>query len=81
MDARAVQGDPGRPTGGVEALPLPGGRVEPAERGDDVLGGLEDPGDHRRVGHERAVDHAIGVGGQQCIDVAGRRDPDRAAPD
>ena len=54
----------------VELLPLLRWRVEPAERGDDVLARLEDGGHHRRVREDRAVEDAVGVGGQQRVDVA-----------
>ena len=57
VDARAVQGDAGRPAHRVELGPLVARRVEPAERRDQVLARLEDPGDHvygrRRSGCRR----------------------------
>ena len=63
------------------ARPLVVGRVEPAERGHDVLARLEDAGDDRRVGEQRAVDHAVGVDGEQRLDVGGGGDADRVAAD
>ena len=71
VDPGAVQGHAGLLGDGVELLALLGRRVEPAERGDHVLARLEDGGHHRRVGEDRAVEDAVGLGGQQGVDVAG----------
>ena len=48
VDTRAVQGDAGTPAHRVELGPLLAGRVEPAERRDQVLARLEDAGRPRR---------------------------------
>ena len=71
VDAGAVQGDAGLAANASNRAALVGGRVEPAERRDHVLARLEDGGHHAGVGHERAVDDAVGVEGEQRVDVAG----------
>ena len=71
VDAGAVQGHAGLLGDGVELLALLGRRVEPAQRGDHVLARLQDGGHHRGVGEDRAVEDAVGLGGQQGVDVAG----------
>ena len=72
VDPRAVQGHAGAPGDGVELLTLLGRRIEPAERGDHVLTRLEDGGHHRRIREDRAVEDAVGLGGQQGVNVTGR---------
>ena len=57
----------------LDAGPGPRLGVPPAHRGDDVLAGAEDAGDGRRVGHERRVDHAVGVEREHLVDVVGRQ--------
>src|SRR6185295_7717321 len=73
--AGAVQGDAAGMRGDLECgevLPAPG--KEPAERRDHVLAGAEDALDDRRVGHDRAVEDAVRVEGEERVDVAGRGD-------
>src|SRR5207237_3007492 len=81
MDAGAGEGDAGGAAHGVELLPFRAGRIEPAEGRDDVLARLENARDDRGVGHEWAVHDAVGVDGENGVDVAGRGDAERVASD
>ena len=77
VDTRTVQGDSGLLGHRVEPGPLLGRRVEPAQRGDHVLAGSQDGGDHAGVGHEGAVEDAVRLEGQQGFHVASGTDANR----
>ncbi len=81
MNAGAMQCDPGPLGDGVDPSAFIGRRVEPAERSDDVLARLQDRGHDLGVGDERAVQDAVGVGGQERVDVTRRGHSDAVATD
>ena len=70
---------PGAAGGLDEALVAALGE-EPVERCHHVLARGQQPGHHGRVGHDRRVDHAVGIQGHQLVDVIGGQHPERVEP-
>src|ERR1700680_2086826 len=76
MDARTVQCHASAPGDAIHAGPLRLRWVEPAEWGDDIFARLQDGSDHVGVSHERAVQDAVSLEGQESGHITGGGDPE-----
>ena len=56
------------------ALPV---RIDPADRGDHILAGSQDPHDDLVVGQQWRIHDAVGIGCQQLVNIVGGEHPDR----
>ena len=80
----AVHADPARVAGGQQPVAIGGGQavgMEQERRRDDVLAARQDGAHLVEVGEPRRVHHAVGIDGQDAVDVGGCGDPDRVAAD